>query len=67
MPDKVIGDPEGVAALKEMAKEHRDYLKFLVTEAQTNLDHNATFTAADKKWILHLDLATGQISVKPAP
>jgi hypothetical protein len=62
--ERVIGDPDAIAALKAMVTEHRDYLKFLLAEAQTNADHTATFTGSDgTRYSLQLDLATGQIKV----
>jgi len=64
--DRLTGDPEGIAALKALAAEHRDFFKFLLAEAQSNLDHNAHFTAADGgKFVLHMD-STGHLSVKRA-
>ncbi len=48
---QVVGDPEGVAALKALAAEHRDYLKFLITEAKSSSDHVAAFRTADNvRW-----------------
>lgn len=65
---QVVGDPDGVAALKAMAAEHRDYLKFLLTEAKTATNHVAPFRAADgTPWEVVLHLESGDIEVrKPA-
>jgi hypothetical protein len=64
--DRLTGDPEGIAALKALATEHRDFFKFLLAEVQSNLDHNAQFTAADgTKYVLHTD-STGHLTVKRA-
>jgi hypothetical protein len=64
--DKLTGDPEGIAALKALAGEHRDYFKFLLGEVQTNLDHNASFTTPNgTKYVLHMDSA-GKLTVKKA-
>ena len=65
--ERVTGDPEAIAALKAMVHEHRDYLKFLLAEAQTNANHTTTFKAADgAHYTLHLDLAADRIEVKRA-
>ena len=65
---QVVGDPEGVAALKAMASEHRDYLKFLLNEAKSATGHVASFRAADgTRWEVVLHLESGDIEVrKPA-
>ena len=39
------GDPEGIQALKAVAAADKAYLKFLLTEAQSNSDLSARFTA----------------------
>jgi hypothetical protein len=44
---KLVGDAEGIAVLKALVAEHRDYLKFLIAEAGTNSDHHAPFRAQD--------------------
>lgn len=65
---KLVGDPDGVTALKELVGEHRDYLKFLITEAQSNTDHVAPFKAPDgTKWELKLHLENGDLEVRRAP
>jgi hypothetical protein len=65
--ERVVGDPEAIAALKTMVQEHRDYLKFLLAEAKTNANHTTTFKAADgTAYTLHLDLAADRIEVKRA-
>jgi hypothetical protein len=65
---QVVGDPVGVAALKDLAGQSRDFLKFLLQEARSASDHQATFTGADgTRWSLRLDLATGDIDVQRAP
>lgn len=65
---QVVGDPEGVAALKALAAEHRDYLKFLLTEAKSATGHTASFRAADgTRWEVVLHPERGDIEVrKPA-
>lgn len=69
---QVVGDPEGVAALKAMATANRDYLKFLLGEAQSASDHVAPFRAADgTRWEVVLHPQSGEIEVRrpagPAP
>lgn len=62
---KLVGDPDGIAALKELVEEHRDYLKFLITEAQSNTGHHAPFKAKDgTKWDLFLHVESGELEVK---
>lgn len=64
---KLIGDPDGIAALKQLVAEHRDYLKFLISEAQSNTDHHAPFRGADQsKWELKLHLESGDLEVVKA-
>jgi hypothetical protein len=65
---QVVGDPEGVAALKAMASEHRDYLKFLLNEAKSATGHVASFRGADgTRWEVVVHLESGDIEVrKPA-
>ena len=64
---QVVGDPEGVAALKTMLAAGRDYLKFLLGEAQSNANHTAPFRGADgRKWEVVLHLESGDIEVRAA-
>ena len=64
---KLIGDPEGLAALKELSQHNRDYLKFLIAEAGTNTNHTASFTGPDgTKWLLIAKPGTGELEVKRA-
>jgi hypothetical protein len=50
---RLVGDADGIAALKELVTEHRDYLRFLIAEAQSNTDHAAGFRGKDgAKWEL---------------
>lgn len=63
------GDPEGVKALKALHAKNKDYIKFLIGEARSNVDQTATFSAEDGKshWVLKFDAATGNLDVQPAP
>ena len=50
---KIVGDANGIAALKQLVADHRDYLKFLIAEAQTSTDHHAPFRGPDgTRWEL---------------
>jgi hypothetical protein len=40
---RLVGDPDGIAAVRELGAHHRDYLKFLLAEAESNTDHAASF------------------------
>lgn len=65
--ERLTGDPDGIAALKQMASSHREFLKYLITEARTNSDHSATFQSdGGTKWVLKLDMATGKLEVSAA-
>ena len=63
---KLTGDPEGIAVLKALHQQDKEYLKFLVGEAKSNTDLKATFKSKEgKKYVLRLDLATGDLEVMP--
>jgi hypothetical protein len=68
---RLVGDPDGIVALKELVAQHRDYLKFLITEAQSATNHAAGFRSGDgTRWELRLRLDTGDMEVHrvdPAP
>jgi len=65
MAMQLHGDAEGIAALKALVTEHRDYMKFLIGEARTSSNHAAVFTGADgRKWELRLKLDTGDLEVR---
>lgn len=64
---KLVGDPDGIAALKELVSDHRDYLKFLITEAQSNTDHHAPFRGKDgTKFELIVHPESGELEVRQA-
>ncbi len=64
---KLTGDPDGIAALKALHAEDKEYMKFLVGEAKSASDLKAPFKAKDgRKFVLKLDLATGDLEVQPA-
>jgi hypothetical protein len=61
---KLTGDPEGIAVLKQLHQADKEYLKFLVGEAKSNTDLRAPFKSKEgKKYILKLDLASGDLEV----
>jgi hypothetical protein len=65
---KLTGDADGIAHLKAMHAENKEYLKFLVGEAKSSTDLRSTFKTKDgRKFVLRLDLATGDLDVQPAP
>jgi hypothetical protein len=41
------GDPDAIAALKALKESNRDYLKFLLKEAQSNTDRLVTYKGPD--------------------
>ncbi|HVO32065.1 MAG TPA: hypothetical protein VMV18_15080 [bacterium] len=62
------GDPEGIAALKALHEADKNYLKFLLQEAQSNFDRSAKFTAKDgSHWMVVVDPRGGHVEVKRAP
>ena len=62
---KLVGDADGIAALKELSQHNRDYLKFLIAEAGSNTNHTATFTGPDgTKWDLIARPGSGELEVK---
>ncbi len=68
---ELLGDPEGIQALKALHQKggaNKDFLRFLIEEAKTNIDQTARFTADDgRKFVLKFDGKTGNLDVQPAP
>ncbi len=63
---KLVGDPEGIEALKVLHAADKEYLKFLVGEAKSNTDLSARFKSKEgKKYVLKLSLASGDLEVQP--
>jgi hypothetical protein len=61
----VVGDPEGVTALKALATTHREYLKFLLNEAQTSSNHAAVFKTDDgTRWEVVFHPESGDVEVR---
>jgi hypothetical protein len=65
---RLVGDPDGIAALKELVGGHRDYLKFLIAEATSNTGHMAPFKASDgTAWQLVVHPENGDLEVRRPP
>ena len=65
---KLTGDPTGIEVLKALHEETKTYMKFLVGEAKSNSDRCAPFKAKDgRRFLLRVDLATGDLEVLKAP
>ena len=65
---RLTGDPDGIAALKALVTEHRDYMKFLIGEAQSNTNHAAVFKDGDgAHWELYLHIESGDLEVRKPP
>jgi hypothetical protein len=64
---RLTGDPDGIAVLKDLVSDHRDYLKFLIGEAQSNTDHHAPFRGRDgSRWELVAHPESGELEVRKA-
>ena len=64
----LVGDPDGIAALKELAQNSREFMKFLISEAQTSTHHVAPFTGPDgTKWQLVLKPGSSDLEVQRVP
>jgi len=64
---KVIGDHNGIEALRQLVADHREYLKFLVAEAGSNTDHRAPFRGPDGVlWHLVHHPLSGELEVRRA-
>ena len=63
---KLLGDNDGINALKEMKEQKPDFLKFLLNEMRTNTDYTAFFKSADgsKKFKAVYDPKTGEINIQ---
>ncbi|HTE55782.1 MAG TPA: hypothetical protein VK698_33235 [Kofleriaceae bacterium] len=64
---RLVGDAEGIAALRKMVDSNREYLKFLLAEAGSSIDHTAKFRDPDGvRWQLVHNLVSGEIEVRRA-
>ena len=66
---KLTGDIEGIAELKKIGQERKEYLKYLITEAKTNTDFTALFTGSDASLRYKLTYVpqTGELLVEKLP
>ncbi len=64
---KLSGDATGIEALKALVADHRDYLKFLINEAQSNTGRAAPFRGGDgARWELVVHPESGELEVRRA-
>ena len=64
---ELVGHPEGLAELKIIREERKDFLKFLITEAKTSFSRQAEFKGKDgRRWVMKYDGANDRIEVQPA-
>ena len=63
---KFTGDPEGIAALKNMKETRMEYLRYLLQEARTNFDRTASFKEKEKSYKIVFDPQTGELDVQKA-
>lgn len=64
---RLVGDTDGIAALKQLVDEHREYLKFLLAEAGSNTDHVAPFRGKDgTRWQLVHHPLSDELEVRRA-
>ncbi len=63
---KLTGDPEALAALKQMHKANPGFMKAIMEDAKTTTDHTTFFRdEAGTKYKLRLDPNTGDLEVQP--
>ncbi|MFH2005028.1 MAG: hypothetical protein ABI333_00445 [bacterium] len=63
---KLVGDTEGLAALKEIREKRPEYLKFLITEARSSTLQFVDFYAEDgRKFLLKWRSRTAELIVEP--
>jgi len=65
---KLVGDQQGIAALKAIRLNRPDYLKFLITEARSSTLHFVEFfTDDEEKYLLKFRARTGELVVERLP
>ena len=65
---ELLGDPNGIQALKAIKEKNRDYLKFLLGEIRSNTDLKTTFKADDgARYSVTLDPKAKTLTVAVAP
>jgi hypothetical protein len=63
----LVGDPDGLAELKKLKEERKDFLRFLITEAKTSLTRTASFKGSDgRQWTLTFHGQRDELMVEPA-
>jgi len=63
---KLEGDEVGVRALKALAAQDKNQIRFLIQEAKTNTDRRTRFRGLDgTSWILRIDVMTGDLVIEP--
>lgn len=61
---QLLGDPTGIAALKALKESNRDYLKFLIGEANSNTVREAEFKGQDgTRWRIKVLVPSGDLEV----
>jgi len=62
---KLVGDDQGIEALKAIRQQRPDYLKFLITEARSSTLQFVEFFSDDKrKFLLKFRARTGELVVE---
>ena len=62
---RLTGLEQGVAALKSLGEKDKEYLKFLIKEAQSNTDLRTTFKGPDgTAFVLRLDVKSGDLVIE---
>ena len=63
----LVGDPDGLAELKVIKAERKDFLRFLITEARTSFSRSAEFKGADGRlWMMHFDGQKDELRIEAA-
>jgi len=62
----LVGDPDGLAELRKMNAERKDFLRFLITEAKTSFSRSAEFKGEDgRMWKISFDGQKDELRVEP--
>ena len=61
---QLIGDPDGIAVLKGMKQNNREYLKFIIGEANSNTIREAEFKGPDDtRYKIKIMVPSGDLEV----
>jgi hypothetical protein len=64
---KLIGDADGIAALKTMHQKNKGFMKALLDDARSTTDHTTYFRDEHgRRYALHLDPVTGDLTLEEA-